>query len=100
MRCGGGPRPSEIIGVHAVQVRDADLERARALLRASEGGFDDDELARLSVESKRRALAELASRASRGDGAALPAKPTLLHRLFSRLARAKSPDNPPNPFGR
>jgi hypothetical protein len=42
---GGGPRN--------VFVKAADLERARAVLKADEGGFDEDELARLSEEAGR-----------------------------------------------
>jgi Putative prokaryotic signal transducing protein len=37
-----------------VCVRAADLERARALLKEDEGGFDEDELARLSEEAGRQ----------------------------------------------
>jgi hypothetical protein len=35
-----------------------DLERARALLKEDEGGFDEDELARLSEEAGRTHPAE------------------------------------------
>jgi hypothetical protein len=49
-RGGAGPRD--------VYVRAADLERARALLKEDEGGFDEDELARLSEEAGREHPAE------------------------------------------
>jgi hypothetical protein len=41
-----------------VYVRAADLERARALLKEDEGGFDENELARLSEEAGKTDPAE------------------------------------------
>jgi len=45
-------------GRRHVYVRAADLERARALLQEDEGGFDEDELARLSEEAGKEHPAE------------------------------------------
>ncbi len=45
---GLNPRPYTS---YDVCVRAADLDRARALLEEDEGGFDEDELARLAVEA-------------------------------------------------
>jgi hypothetical protein len=50
-RLGGG-------GPHDLYVYAADLERARALLKEDEGGFDEDELARLSEEAGKEHPAE------------------------------------------
>jgi Putative prokaryotic signal transducing protein len=47
---GGGPRN--------VLVKAADLKRARAVLKEDEGGFDEDELARLSEEAGRESEVE------------------------------------------
>jgi hypothetical protein len=41
-----------------VYVRAADLERARAVLKEDEGGFDEAELARLSEEAGKQNPAE------------------------------------------
>jgi hypothetical protein len=41
-----------------IYVRSADLERAREVLKADEGGFDEDELARLSEEAGKERPAE------------------------------------------
>jgi hypothetical protein len=41
-----------------IYVRAADLERAREVLKAGEGGFDEDELARLSEEAGKENAAE------------------------------------------
>jgi hypothetical protein len=41
-----------------VYVNAKDLDRARAILKADEGGFDEDELARLSEEAGKRNPAE------------------------------------------
>jgi len=41
-----------------IYVRAADLERAREMLKADEGGFDEDELARLSEEAGKENAAE------------------------------------------
>jgi Putative prokaryotic signal transducing protein len=41
-----------------IYVRAADLERAREVLKADEGGFDEDELARLSEEAGKENAAE------------------------------------------
>jgi hypothetical protein len=43
---------------HDVYVYAADLERARAVLKEDEGGFDEDELARLSEEAGKEHPAE------------------------------------------
>ncbi len=50
MRTGGAVKRG-IAGSWNVYVFAADLERARALLKEDEGGFDEDELARLSEEA-------------------------------------------------
>lgn len=45
--------------LHRGQIRRAaDLERAREVLKADEGGFDEDELARLSEEAGKENAAE------------------------------------------
>jgi hypothetical protein len=41
---------------HSVFVRADDLERARVVLQEEDGGFDEDELARLSEEAGRKAI--------------------------------------------
>jgi hypothetical protein len=41
-----------------IYVRAADLERAREVLKAGEGDFDEDELARLSEEAGKENPAE------------------------------------------
>jgi hypothetical protein len=41
-----------------IYVQAADLERAREVLKADEGGFDEDELARLSEEAGKENPAE------------------------------------------
>jgi hypothetical protein len=41
---------------HSVLVAAADVEKARDVLREDEGGFDEDELARLSEEAGRQAM--------------------------------------------
>jgi Putative prokaryotic signal transducing protein len=45
-------------GPHDIYVYAADLERARAVLKEDEGGFDEDELARLSEEAGKKHPAE------------------------------------------
>jgi Putative prokaryotic signal transducing protein len=57
MRSGGGIKRS-IAGPRSVYVEAADLERARAVLKEDEGGFDEDELARLSEEAGKEHPAE------------------------------------------
>ncbi len=42
-------------GARSVFVKEADLDRARAVLKAEEGEFSEDELARLSEEAGREA---------------------------------------------
>jgi hypothetical protein len=42
-------------GARDVFVNEADLDRARAMLKADEGQFSDEELARLSEEAGREA---------------------------------------------
>jgi hypothetical protein len=44
--------------IRDIYVRAADLERARAVLKESEGGFDEAELARLSEEAGKEHPAE------------------------------------------
>jgi hypothetical protein len=56
---GGAQMPRRgAAGPHDVYVRAADLERAREVLKEDEGGFDEDELARLSEEAGRTHPAE------------------------------------------
>jgi hypothetical protein len=61
IRCKGGGANNPRFGAggpHDVYVYAADLERARAVLKEDEGGFDEDELARLSEEAGRDHPAE------------------------------------------
>ena len=55
MQSGGVLRPS-VGGGCSVYVEEADRDRAREVLKADEGGFDEEELARLSDEAGREAL--------------------------------------------
>jgi hypothetical protein len=57
MLTGGGIKRG-IAGPWTVYVQAADLERARSLLKEDEGGFDEEELARLSEEAGREHPAE------------------------------------------
>jgi hypothetical protein len=45
-------------GPRDIYVQAADLDRARAVLKEDEGGFDEDELARLSEEAGKEHPAE------------------------------------------
>jgi hypothetical protein len=61
IRCKGGGANNPRFGAGGprdVYVYAADLERARAVLKEDEGGFDEDELARLSEEAGRDHPAE------------------------------------------
>jgi hypothetical protein len=58
MRRGGGGFRGSLTNACTVCVTMKDLERARAVLKADEGGFDEDELARLSEEAGRENSAE------------------------------------------
>ncbi len=53
-RTTGGPGWG-FAGAHEVFVNAQDLDRARAVLKAEEGSFSDEELARLSDEAGREA---------------------------------------------
>jgi hypothetical protein len=48
---GAAERNWNTIRSRDIYVRAADLERAHEVLKADEGGFDEDELARLSEEA-------------------------------------------------
>jgi hypothetical protein len=48
---GAAERNWSTIRSRDIYVRAADLERAREVLKSDEGGFDEDELARLSEEA-------------------------------------------------
>ena len=54
MHSPGGPQ-SRLSGARDILVED-DLGRAREVLSAGEGGFDEEELARLSEEAGRKAV--------------------------------------------
>jgi hypothetical protein len=54
MHSAGGAR-SGLSGGRDVLVEEADLDRAREVLNEEEGGFDEEELARLSEEAGREA---------------------------------------------
>jgi hypothetical protein len=60
IRCVGGAaeRRWSAGGSRDVYVRAADLEQAREVLKANEGDFDEDELARLSEEAGKEHPAE------------------------------------------
>jgi Putative prokaryotic signal transducing protein len=60
IRCMLTPRglKRSISGPMNIYVQAADLERARALLKEDEGGFDEAELARLSEEAGKQSPAE------------------------------------------
>jgi hypothetical protein len=61
IRCNGSGANNPRFGAggpHDVYVYAADLERARAVLKEDEGGFDEDELARLSEEAGKNHPAE------------------------------------------
>jgi hypothetical protein len=60
IRCmdAGGGRKRSAAGPRDIYVRAADLERAREVLKADEGDFDEDELARLSEEAGKEDAAE------------------------------------------
>lgn len=53
MHSAGGPK-SGLSGGHDILVEEQDLDHAREVLKAEEGGFDEDELARLSEEAGQR----------------------------------------------
>jgi hypothetical protein len=65
----GGFNRGAVSEGRSVYVQEADLERARAVIKADEGGFDEEELARLSEESAREALGEDPPPAGAGGGA-------------------------------
>jgi hypothetical protein len=108
MLTGGGRRT---LARGSVMVEEADLDRARATLKADEGNFDEAELARLSEEAGEKAAARELSRPqplrdSRTSGDATPETPTEAakhHRIlgaFEKLAgREHGEDRKENPFG-
>jgi hypothetical protein len=57
MQSGGALRPG-VGGGCSVYVEEADLDRAHEVLKADEGGFDEEELARLSAEAGQEATGE------------------------------------------
>jgi Putative prokaryotic signal transducing protein len=101
----GGFNRGAVSEGRSVYVQEADLERARAVIKADEGGFDEEELARLSEESAREALAEDPPPAGAGGGAGGgPPRPaaTAKHGLsaaLAKLAKKTGPDAPGDPFG-
>jgi hypothetical protein len=94
-----------------IYVDEDNLDRARAILEEDRGGFDEEELARLSDEAGRRwaqestlAAAESASDASTDTARDVTEQstPTKQHRLRHALQNlaGHEPDTPGDPFGR
>jgi hypothetical protein len=110
MRSAGGAR-GVLFGGRDILVDEEDLDRAREVLKANQGGFDEDELARLSDEAGRAATEEPSfSQPAHADDQSeprtlgdipVPAKEHSLRRALERLARGeRGADTPDNPFGR
>jgi Putative prokaryotic signal transducing protein len=98
----GGFNRGTVSEGRSVYVQEADLERARAVIKVDEGSFDEEELARLSEESAREALADDPPPAGGDAGAPRPAAEAK-HGLFAalaKLAKKTGPDAPGDPFGR
>jgi hypothetical protein len=109
MHSPGGPK-SGLSGGRDILVEEDDLDRAREVLKAEEGDFDEDELARLSAEAGQRAnQAPRPLQPTRADDRSEPhpisdsSTPTKhgLSKVFERLTRGgRHADAPDNPFGR
>lgn len=109
MHSAGDPK-SGLSGGRDILVEADALDRARAVLKAEEGNFDEDELARLSEEAGQRANQDSRTiQPTRADDRSEPrptsddSAPTThgLSRVFERLTgRGRHADAPGNPSGR
>lgn len=92
-----------------IYVDEASLPRALEILEEDRGGFDEEELARISEEAGQRwahqistdarSAADTADVAQDGAQAATPAGGHRVRRAMDRLV-GREPDTPSDPFGR
>lgn len=97
MHSPGGPQ-SGLSGGRDILVEEEDLGRAREVLKAGEGGFDEEELARLSEEAGRKAAeTEAGDVQTQAPAEKHPGRLKAVERLTGREHDTDSPDDP---FGR
>jgi hypothetical protein len=68
MRSAGAARGGRLSSGREVLVEEEDIDRAREVLGEADGGFDEEELARLSEEADRRSDKESATIATPAPG--------------------------------
>lgn len=87
--------PQYTIGPYSILVEDQDYTRAREILAQDEGGFDEDELARLSDQAAEDARAHAERSAHPAASTPETAKPRhwLRRILGNRQRREQTPEN-------